>query len=117
MRPSAAGDRDRPLGVADGERDRLLDQQVLAALGGADGELGVELRRQRHDDGIDVGSEMQLVGIDRQAFLLAGEALGARAIGVRNRIERVERLERANVVAAPIAATEDGDTRFHQSQK
>ena len=55
------------------------------------------------------------VGIDRQAVLLAGETFGARAVGVRDRMQRAERLERADVVAAPVSATKDCYARFHQS--
>ena len=72
--------RNRPFGIGDRQRDRLFDQHVLAVLDRPDGELGVELRRQRHDDGVDVVAREQLVGRDRQAILLAGEAFGARRL-------------------------------------
>ena len=56
----------------------------------------------------------QLVGRDGQAILLAGKAFGARTVGVRDRMQRAERLQGADVVAAPVSATEDCDARFHQ---
>ena len=52
---------------------------------------------------------------DRQAILLAGKAFGAGAVGVRDRVQRAERLQGADVVAAPISATEDCDARLHSS--
>ena len=76
----------------------------------------MELRRQRHDDGVDIVAHEQLVGLDRQAVLLAGKTFGARPVGVGNRMQRAERLEGADVVAAPVSATEDCNARLHQFQ-
>lgn len=103
----------RALGVGDRQRDRLLHQHVLAACHGAHGGVGVELRGQRHDDGIDVGTVEQSVRLDRQTILLAGETFGASPIDVGNGSERAKRLEGADMVAAPVSATEDGDARLH----
>ena len=103
----------RALGVGDRQRDRLFHQHVLAALDGAHSRVCMELRRQRHDDGVDIGAFEQLVRLDRQAVLLAGKAFGAGAIDVGNGMERAERLEGADVVAAPVSATEDCDARLH----
>ena len=54
MRLCARADGHGTLRVGDGQRDRLFDQHVLAVLDRPDRELGMELRRQRHDDGVDV---------------------------------------------------------------
>ena len=58
----------------------------------------MELRRQRHDDGIDVVAAKQLVGGDRQAVLFAGKTLGARAVGVGDGMQGAKRLQRADMV-------------------
>ena len=115
MRLCAVASRHGTLGVGDGQRDRLFDQHVLAVLDRPDRELGMELRRQRHDDGVDVVARDQFLGQDGQAILLAGKAFGAGVVGVGNRMQRAERLQGADVVAAPISATKNGDTRFHSA--
>ena len=107
------GRRHRPLAVGHGQRDRLLDQHVLAGLDRAHGGIGMELRRQRHDDGVDVVAGKQRVRIDGKAILLAGETFRARPVGVGDGMERAERLERADVVRAPVSASKDCYARFH----
>jgi hypothetical protein len=104
---------DCPLGIGNGERDRLFDQHVLACLHRADSEVGMKLRRQRHDDGVDIAAGKQLIRIDGETVLLAGKAFGARAVGVGNRMQRAECLERADMVRAPVSASKDCNTRFH----
>ncbi len=106
----------RALGIHHRQRDRLFHQHVLAALDGAHRHVGMELRRQRHDDGIDVAADKERLRLDRQAILLTGEAFGAGRVDVRDRVQRAERLEGADVVAAPVSATEDCNARFHQFQ-
>src|SRR5690606_31545628 len=70
-------------------------------------------RRQSHDDSIDIIALEQLLGLQEQAVLLAGKAFGPGDIGVRDGMKRAQRFERADVIGAPIAASEDCDTRFH----
>lgn len=106
----------RALGVRHRQRDRLFHQQILAALSGAHGKIRMELRRQGHDDGVDIVTHEQLVGLDRQAILFAGKAFGTGPVGVGNRVQRAERLEGADMVAAPVSATEDCNARLHLFQ-
>jgi hypothetical protein len=72
----------------------------------------MELRRQRHDDRIDISAGEQFVRRKRQTALLGGKALGARRIGVGDRVQRAERLQGTDVVAAPVSATEDCNARL-----
>src|SRR5690606_15489261 len=95
------------------ERDRLLHQHILAGIDGADGAFGVELRRQRHHDGVDVVALIKVVGLDRQAILLRCEAFGPRGIGIRDGMEDAKRFEGTDMVTAPITTSKDCDTRFH----
>ncbi len=104
----------RTLGIGDRQRDRLLDQHVLAVFDGTHGEIRVELRRQRHDDGIDIVANEKLIRLDCQAILLAGETFRAGAVGVGNGVQSAERLEGADMVAAPVSATEDCYARLHR---
>lgn len=67
----------RTLGIRHRQRDRLFHQHVLAVLDGTYRKVGMELRRQRHDDGVDIVTDEQLVRLDRQAVLLAGKAFRA----------------------------------------
>ncbi len=114
MRELAFGRRHGPFGIGDGQRDRLFHEHVLAGLDGPDGGLGVELRRQRHDDAVDILARKQFVGRDSEAILFAGEAFGACAVGVGNGMQRAERLQGADMVGAPVPASKDCNTRFHQ---
>ena len=99
--------------VLDGERDRLFDQHVLAVFDRADRGLGMELRRQCHDDRVDVVAGEDVVDADGQTAMLGREAFRACGIGIRHRLKRAERLERSDMVRSPISASEDGDARFH----
>ena len=114
MRPLPWPPRTARSASAHGQRDRLFDQHVLAGFDRADGEIGMELRRQRHDDGVDVVAREQLVGLDGQAILLAGETFGARPVGVGDGMQRAERLQGADMVRAPVSASKDCNARFHQ---
>ena len=105
--------RHRPLAVVDGQRDRLFDQHVLAGLDSPYGEVGMELRRQRHDDAVDVVAGKQLVRLDGEAILFAGKTFGARPVGVGHGVKRAERLQRADMVRAPVSASKDCNARFH----
>ena len=105
--------RHRPLAVRHGQRDRLLDQHVLAGLDRAHGEVGMELRRQRHDDAVDVVAGKQRVRLDGKAVLLAGETFRSRPVGVGDGMKRAERLQRADMVRAPVSASKDCYARFH----
>ena len=102
------------LGILDRQRDGFLDKHVLAILHRPGRRLCMELRRQRHDDGVDIVASEQVVRRDRQAFLLAGEAFGPGGIGIRNRVKRTQALQGADVVGTPVSASEDCNARFHQ---
>ena len=47
-----------PFGVLQGARDRLLQDQVLALLGGLDRDLGLHLRRHGERDRVDLGEHL-----------------------------------------------------------
>ena len=74
----------------------------------------MELRWQRHDDGVDIIPRKQVVGRDRQAILFAGKAFGTGKIEVRDRVKCAQPFQRPDMVAAPVPAPEDCNTRFHQ---
>ena len=108
-----ASRRHRALSVRYIERDRLFNEHVLAAFDGANSSISMVLRRQCHDDRVNILTLKQLIGRNRKALLFAGEALRPSRIGIRDGVQGAKRFQRADVIGTPIAASEDGDTRFH----
>ncbi len=53
---------DHPVGAGDVQRDRLLQQQVLAGLGRAHGQRRLDVRRQGDRDGVDLRQQLVDVG-------------------------------------------------------
>ena len=66
----------------------------------------MELRRQCHDDGVDVVTFIEFVDGDLEHVVLGGEACGPIVILVGNGMEGAETFERTHVVAAPVAASQ-----------
>jgi hypothetical protein len=74
----------------------------------------MELGRQRHHHGIDVVASEKLARVNRKAVVLDAKTFGARGIGIGYCVKDAKALQRADVVCAPVAATEDSDTWFGQ---
>src|SRR5690606_27253506 len=70
------GCRNSALSVRHVQGYRLLNQNILAVLDRLDRVLCMKLRRQSHDDSIDIIALEQFLGLQEQAVLLAGKAFG-----------------------------------------
>ena len=103
---------ERP-GPLAGERHRLLDEDVLSGAQRLLGELGVGYRRGRDDDSLDavIGEERRRISGERNAGH-AARASGASVFrGIADEPQVSSRVtgEGANMIDAPVAATEDAD--------
>ena len=97
------------LGMADVERQRLLDEDVLCRLQRLGGEREVLGRRRRDRDAGDGPIPQHLGERTRRDLVFLGHVARGLAVHVAHRRPRIQFVEVANEILSPITAPDDGD--------
>ena len=97
------------------ERNGLFDENVLAVLHSFGRILRVELCRQGQNDSVNVRTGEQFIDRNIGNAKFGSESFGICRIGVGDCLKGAEALQGTNVVAAPIAATQNRNTRCHET--
>ena len=97
--------------LGDVQRQRLLDEDVLASDECGAAEVGVGGSRGGDDHRIDLRVRKHLVPASRAGVAALRKLAGQRRIGIDDRRQRTQLVEVADKVLPPVAAAGDSDPR------